>query len=289
MDIRVLRYFVTVAKAQNITRAAEALHISQPSLSKQLIALEAELGKPLLIRGKRRIDLTDDGILLLRRAEELLTLFDKTRQELTGNEKIISGKVAIGGRITGEILSAATALRQKHRDVTFDFYSSGAADVTARLDHGSLDFAILLQPVDALKYDYLSLKNSSYWGLLMPWDCPLATKPAVEKADLLTVPLILHGRAGLLREISHWAETDIEKLQVAATYNILSGDPPELVRQGLGCLLIDKDRLPGDPGADLCFKPLSPKLPLDYALVWKRGALLTRQAQAFINELGGTV
>ena len=159
MDIRVLKYFVAVAKEKNITRAAESLHIAQPSLSKQLIELENELGKQLLIRGKRKIDLTDDGVLLLKRAEEIITLFDKTQQELSRDRQTINGKISIGGMMTKDIITATSALHKKYKDVTFDFYSGDATDVTERLDHGSLNFAVLLKPVDTMKYEYLSLKS----------------------------------------------------------------------------------------------------------------------------------
>ncbi len=284
MDIRVLKYFVTVAKEENITRAAESLHIAQPSLSKQLIELENELGRQLLIRGKRKISLTDDGNLLLKRAEEIITLFDKTRQELSCDKENVSGKISIGGMLTEDLISAASNLHNKYLDVTFDFYSGDATDVMQRLDRGSLDFAVLLKPVDTMKYEYISLKNNSYWGLLMPKDCRLAKKKFVTPKDLCSVPLIFHSRIGLQREITHWAKTDIEHMNVAATYNILSANPSKLVKSGLGYLLTSSDHLPAESDKYLCFKELNPKLELNYALVWKRNAILSKQSQAFLNE-----
>lgn len=285
MDIRVLKYFVAVAKEKNITRAAESLHIAQPSLSKQLIELENELGKQLLIRDKRKIDLTDDGVLLLKRAEEIITLFDKTQQELSRDSETIGGKISIGGMITEDIISAASNLNSKYSDVTFDFYSGDATDVTERLDHGSLDFAVFLKPVDTMKYEYLSLKSNSYWGLLMPKNCKSADKEFVIKEDLCSLPLIFHSRIGLQHEITHWAQTSIEKMNIIATYNILSGNPLDLVRNGLGCLLTSSDHLPTELDNDLCFKELYPKLELNYALVWKRNATLSNQSKSFLNEI----
>lgn len=205
MDVRVLRYFLAVAREENITRAAESLHMAQPSLSKQIMELEAELGRQLFIRGKRRITLTQDGILLRKRAEEIVALVDKTEQEIRGNHETLSGKISIGGTPGKRILETAAALRKKHPELVFEFYSSDATDVTERLDQGSLDFAVLLEPVDALKYEYISLGEMAHWGLLMPEDSPLAEKPVVEKADLCRVPLVLHRRAGLQRELAHWA------------------------------------------------------------------------------------
>ena len=286
MDIRVLKYFAAAAKEGNISRAAESLHISQPSLSKQLIELENELGKQLLVRGKKRISLTDDGTWLFKRAEEIIALFDKTQQELSC-EEVIGGKISIGGMMTKSVITAAADLRKEHPDVSFDFYSADAADVTQRLDHGSLDFAVLLEPVDTMKYEYVSLKSGSYWGLLMPKSCGLAKKQFVEREDLCSVPLIFHSRVGLQREITHWAKTSIEQMNIAATYNILSGDPLEYVRGELGYLLTSRDHLPNELDQDLCFRALKPALELNYALVWKRNAALSKSAQAFLEKAAG--
>ena len=152
MDIRVLRNFLAVAREQNITRTAERLHIAQPSLSRQLMELERELGKPLLIRGKRKLTLTEDGALLRKRAEEIVSLMEKTQQEIASDTAEISGRIAIGGAPTEKLLRVAAALHRKHNGVCFDFYASDATDVVERLDRGSLDFAVLLEPVDTVKY-----------------------------------------------------------------------------------------------------------------------------------------
>lgn len=220
MELRLLRYFLAVAREENITRAAERLHISQPSLSKQLMELERELGKPLLIRGKRKITLTEDGVLLRKRAEEIITLIEKTEQELNADTLQISGEVSVGGNPTAPVLAAAAAVHREHPDVRFWFYSSDATDVTERLEHGSLDFAVLLEPVDTTKYEYLSLPGSARLGLLLPASCALAGKAVLEKEDIYDLPLILHHRTGLQQQIAHWAQTDIERLHIAATYTI---------------------------------------------------------------------
>ena len=283
MDIRLLRYFLAVAREENITRAAESLHISQPSLSKQLMELEREVGKPLLLRGKRKITLTDDGVLLRNRAEEILSLMEKTERELSADAPQISGEVAIGGNPPATILRAAAAVRQAYPGIHFRFYSSDATDVTERLDHGSLDFAVLLEPVNTAKYEYLSLHDSGRWGLLLPKSCPLAGKTFVEKEDLLDIPLILHRRVGLQQAIAHWAQTEIERLHVAATYNVINGDPSAFVQSGLGYLLITDDHLPEQLNPLLCFRPLSPPLEIRHALVWKRYAVFTKAADAFLQ------
>lgn len=259
MDIRVLRYFLTVAREENITRAAESLHITQPSLSKQLMELEQELGKQLLVRGKRKLTLTDDGVLLRKRAEEIVALLEKTEQELSA-DTALGGKISIGGLPGKRVLQAAAELRAEHPDVSFDFYSGDACEIIERLDHGSLDFAVLLEPVDGVKYDYVSLGERARWGLIMPDNCELAMKPAIKREDLCSVPLILHKRVGLQRTIEHWAQTDLDHMNVAATYNVLNGDPAALVRSGLGYVLITDDHLPGQLGSGLCFRRLEPPL-----------------------------
>lgn len=284
MDIRVLRYFLTVAREENITRAAESLHITQPTLSKQLMELEAELGKQLLIRGKRKVTLTDDGILLRKRAEEIVSLLEKTERELCADCAELSGTIAIGGTPGNTILQAAARMRAHHPEVSFDFYSNDATDILERLDHGSLDFAVLLEPVDTVKYEYISLADSARWGLLMPSTCALARKPVVESGDLHGISLVIHRRAGLQRKIAHWAQMDMEQMNIAATYNVVNGDPAAFARSGLGYCLIGDDHLPQQLEQGLCFRPLDPPLEIRHALVWKRYAVLSRAADAFVKQ-----
>ena len=284
METRLLRYFLAVAREENITRAAESLHISQPSLSKQLMELEQELGKQLLIRGKRKVTLTEEGILLRKRADEIITLIEKTERELSADTIQISGEVSIGGNPTASVLNAAAAVHREYPDIQFQFYSSDATDVTERLDHGSLDLAVLLTPVDTTKYEYLPLPDSARWGLLLPESCALANKTVVGREDILAVPLILHHRIGLQREIAHWAQTEIEQLHIAATYNIVNGGPAAFVKSGLGYLLTTDDHLPKQLDPGLCFRPLSPTLELHHALAWKRYAVFSKATELFLER-----
>ena len=282
MDIRVLRYFLAVAREENITRAAESLHIAQPSLSKQMMDLEAELGKQLLVRGKRKVTLTEDGVLLRKRAEEIVALMEKTEQELSADRQTLSGEVSVGGMPGQTVLEAAAKLRVQHPEVRFHFYSSDATDVVERLDHGSLDFAVLLEPVDTVKYAYLSLPDFGRWGLLMPEKHLLADKQAVTRDDLLGVPLIIHRRLGLQRAIEHWAQMELGRLNIVATYNVVS-DPAMFVQSGLGCLLTTGNHLPQQLDSGLCFRRLDPPLEIRHALVWRRGATLSKAAEAFMK------
>lgn len=285
MELRTLQYFLVVTKEENITRAAQSLHISQPYLSKQLMDLENELGKQLLIRGKRKITLTEDGILLRKRAEEIISLVEKTESDLTFNTNQISGEITIGGNPTNTVLEAATKLRQHHKGVYFQFYSSDATDVQERLEHGSIDFAILLQPVDITEYNVLNLPETSYWGLFMKSNDPLAKKETIKKEDIQNIPLIFHRRAGLQNLITDWAKTDINNLNIAATYNVINGSCTKFLDTNLGYFLTTRDLLDDNFDSSYCFKPLDPPLTIQYALIWKRSASLSKAAQAFLEQL----
>lgn len=283
MDIRVLKYFLAVAREENITKAAQSLHIAQPSLSKQIMELENELGKPLLIRGKRKITLTEEGILLRKRAEDIVSLVEKTEQEISSDSTHISGEIAIGGSATPTLLQAAAKLQSQHPDVTFQLYSSDATDVAERLNHGNLDFAIFLSPIDTLKYEYIALPESSIWGVLMKKSSPFAKLDVITKDELIDMPLILHRRTGLQQEIADWAKTDINKLHINATYNVIHGNPAPLVRNNLGYFLLTRDLLPLELDKDIVFRPLEPKLEVHYNLVWKRQSVLSNASKAFLK------
>lgn len=285
MEIRVLRYFLAVAQEENITRAAETLHIAQPSLSKQLIELEDELGKQLLIRGKRRIALTEEGILLRKRAEEILGLVSKTAQEITADEKELVGEISIGGNIQPSVLKAAAALREQHPGVSFQFYSSDATDVTERLEYGTLDFTTLLAPIDVSRYDSVLLPEHSYWGLLVRADSPLAERNYVHRDEILRLPLIMHRRAGLQKSIAEWAHTRPDRLNIAASYNVIYGSPIALVQSSLGSLLVTRDLLDPELNSGVRFLPLDPPLETHYALVWKKNTVLTKVAEKFLSVL----
>lgn len=287
MDVRILRYFLAVAQEGNITRAAESLHIAQPSLSKQLMELEAELGKQLLIRGKRKVSLTEDGFLLCKRAEEIVALMEKTEQELTADSTSICGVVTVGGAIPSSVLQAAAVLRREYSGVQFHFYSGNAHTVEERLEHGSLDFAVFLAPVENEKYHAIVLKYASQWGLLLSAESEFAKKGFISRTELCQIPLVLHSRTGLQQTIAQWAGVQVEQLPIVATYNIAHGDPERFVTSGLGALLITREQLAQHLDDDVCFCPLSPTLSVQYALVWKRSMPLTKAAQAFLDVMRG--
>lgn len=285
MEFRELRYFLAVAREENITRAAESLHIAQPSLSKQLMELEKKLGKKLLIRGKKKITLTEEGVLLRKRAEEIVELVEKTEQEISYRFEEVAGDIYIGGSISESVLAVAAELRNTYSGIFFHFYSGDAVDVSERLNHGSLDFAVMLEPVDNIKYDFISLPDSSQWGILMKKSDPLAAKNVLTKEDIKELPLIMHQRIGLQNEIAHWAGTDSENLHIVATYNVVHGSPVPFVMQGLGYFLTTRDLLAPTLDPEVCFLPLNPKLPTRLALVWKKHAVFSKAAEAIIRTI----
>ena len=285
MDIRILRYFLAVAREENITRAAESLHIAQPSLSKQLMELEQELGKQLLIRGKRKITLTEEGILLRKRAEDIVSLVEKTERDISSDSREISGEIVLGGNPTHTLLAAASALQKQYPDIRFHFYRADATDITERLDHGSLDFSVLLQPPHTSRYESLALPDTSAWGVLMPRKDAFARLPVIRREELLQMPLILHRRPGLQQDIADWAGTDRKNLHITATYNIVHGSPFAFVLSQMGYFLTTRDLLAPrlDPG--IVFRPLEPPLEIHYHLVWKRDSVFGKAAGLFLEEV----
>lgn len=292
MDIRVLKYFLAVAQEENITRAAESLHIAQPSLSKQMMELEQSLGKKLLVRGKRKITLTEEGIFLRKRAEDIVSLVEKTRQEIASDFTDITGEIVIGGNATPTLLQAVSSMQKQYPNVVFQFYSGDASDVTERLEHGNLDFASLLQPIDTVKYEYLPLPDTSIWGVLMKKDSPFSTMNAIKKEHLLQMPLILHRRIGLQQMIADWAQTDLRSLHITATYNVLHGSPVPFVKNNIGYFLTTRDLLAPKLDDSVVFKPLEPALKKQSNLVWKRKNILSNPARVFleiVRQMTGTL
>lgn len=284
MELRSLRYFLAVARAENITRAAQALHMTQPSLSKQLMELEQALGKQLLIRGKRKITLTEEGVLLRKRAEEILMLCEKTEREISQDTQLVSGVISIGGAQSPAVAQATAAMAQAHPHVTFQFVNGDAERLMEGLDHGTLDFGVLLEPIDLVKYDHLPLQETDQWGLLMRRDWALAAKEAIRPEDLPSIPLILPQRVGLQRILSAWAGVPTERLHVIATFDLLFNNPSLLVKNRLGCAFA-LGALADAGQQELCFRPLAPALPIQYGLAWKRYPAFSKAAEAFLAQI----
>ena len=289
MELRVLRYFLAVAREESISDAAEFLHITQPTLSRQLMDLEEELGKQLLIRGKRnrKIMLTEDGMRLRKRAEEIVALADKTEAEFLAADDTVSGDVYIGcGESDAMRIIAKTAvkLRQDYPDIHFHLYSGNAEDVSERMEKGLLDFGIFITSANIDKYDYLKLPAYDTWGLIMRKSDPLAARDFITAQDLEGLPLIMSRQALVQEDISRWGKKQIQNLNVVATYNLVY-NAAIMTREGFGyTLTLDKLANTGSD-SDLCFRPLKPELRINLNLVWKKYQLFSKASQKFLEYL----
>lgn len=272
MDIRVLQYFLAVAREESITKAAESLHMTQPPLSRQLKDLEEELGKQLLIRGGKKVTLTEDGMLLRKRAEEMVDLMEKTKAELTCPAENIGGEIHIGSGETEAISFLARAagnLQKKYPLIRYHIYSGDADRVMEKLDKGLIDFGLLVGPVDIQKYEYMRLPITDTWGVLMRKDSPLAKLETVCAKDLWDKPLILSHQASKSSEMFSWLKSDGPKLNITATYDLIY-NASHFVKKGIG-YAVALDGLVNTTGeSDLCFKPLYPPLEAELYIVWKK-------------------
>ncbi len=235
MELRVLRYFLTIAREENITRAADILHITQPTLSRQIMQLEDELDVKLFNRGAK-FSLTEKGLLLRRRAEELLSLAQKTEEEMQALETSVSGTIHIGGGETNAMRIWAPIIKEfseENPEVVFDFFSGSADELKERVDKGLIDIILLVEPVDIAKYEFIRLPSSDRFGILMRTDSLLAQQASVSSEDLLDKPLIVSGRGLVQAKLMQWFGKQYEDLHVVATYNLIN-NAAIMVESGLG-------------------------------------------------------
>lgn len=287
MELRVLRYFIAVAKEKNITIAAESLHVTQPTLSRQMMDLETELGKRLFIRGKRKLELTEEGEILRRRAEEILAIAAKTKKEITSVSENISGNIYIGSAETKGISPVAQVikeLQQAYPDICFHFISGNPEEVKAKLDDGLLDFAIVIEPADIAKYDFIKLPNIDVWGVLMRRDSPLCTKNHIQADDLEDLELITSDQTMVENALAGWRGGRTQPLKTVATYNLLY-NASILVKDKVGYALCIDGIIKTGPGTDFAFRPLEPPLKIGLNLVWKKHQVFGKAAQIFLETL----
>ena len=284
MELRVLKYFLAVAREENITKAAALLHLTQPTLSRQLMQLEEELGVQLFRRSRYHIELTEDGMLLRRRAQELVDLAEKTTREFTMRETELMGEIAIGAgetRSMSFLSRAMVSFRERYPKVTFRIFSATADDVKERLDTGLLDMGLLTEPVDVGRYAFCRMKERDRWGVLVRLDSPLAGLDSVTPDDLEQVPLIISGRERVQRELANWFGDRWERLQIAASFNLIL-NAANMVRYGVGTALSFDLNFSFD---DLRFIPLSPTMDTGTVLVWKKDQVLTPAVEAFHQHI----
>ena len=286
MELRVLRYFLETAREGNITRAAERLHVTQPTMSRQLKDLEDELGTKLFIRTNYALRLTDAGMLLRNRAEDILDMVDKTETEFKTLDDTTGGEIYIGAPESDSLKYFAKALKQiqaLHPQVRCHIVSGNSEDVSEQLDKGLLDFALVMEYVNQLKYNYLDIPAHDTWGVIMRKDAPLAKRKTLRLADVYELPLIC-SRQNMEQNFSQWFGKKLNRLNIVATYNLFY-NASILVREGLGyAISYDKLANTGKNG-DLVFVPLSDVPISEMKIIWKKQQVFTPIASILLEEL----
>lgn len=287
MEIRVLKYFLAVVREGNMTAAADVLHVSQPTLSRQLMELEEELGQTLMIRGNRHITLTDEGVLFRKRAEEIISLVEKTQAEMSSSNESISGEIYIGAAETKGIkfiADVANQLKDEGYNIRYHISSGDESDVTEKLDKGLIDFGLLIGTSKVQKYNFMRLPIYDEWGVYMRKDSPLAVKSEINLNDLSSLPLIMSRQALDNNEFSGHFGIDIEKLNIVATSNLLY-NASVMVERGFG-YAVSLDGIINTTGdSNLCFVPIKPQIiaPMDF--IWKRYQVFSKPAELFLNRV----
>ena len=282
MEIRVLNYFLMVAREENITRAANLLHITQPTLSRQLMQLEEELGAKLFIRGHHNIQLTEEGILLKRRAQEIIELTDKTKTDIKQQSQKLSGEICIG---SGDYLSSSfladmmTAFRQKYPLVTYKIYSGDADNIKERIENGLLDIGLLSEPVDINKYEFIRIPVQEIYGVYVHEHSPLYHKKYITPKDLINEKLLTPQRTSIKNELANWFGDYRDNLHIIAAGNLLY-NLAMLVRSGLGTVLAIRLNCTFD---DIKFIPLYPELKFSSVIVWKKSQKQSPATNTFIQ------
>ena len=287
MELRVLRYFLAVAREQNITSAAQVLHITQPTLSKQLMDLEEELGKKLLVRGSRKITLTEEGLFLQKRAQEILDLTDKTEAAFHADDQLVGGEVFIGAGETDAMHCIAKVIKRLcggYPGLRFHLHSGNGEDVSEWLDKGLIDFGLFVGAAALDKYDYVKLPTEDTWGLLMRKDHPLASQNGIAPKDFAGLPLLCSRQALIRNELAGWLGDSLDRLKIIGTYNLLY-NASILVEEGLGCALSIDGLINTSGNSRLCFIPLQPKITASLVVAWKKYQVFSKSAQKFLTAL----
>lgn len=287
MELRTLRYFLAAAQEENITKAADILHVTQPTLSRQMMDLERELGVTLMLRGKNGLTLTDDGIFFRQRAQEIVELADRLEKSFVERQNNISGMVVIGASETVGSQTLARLIKEfsgKYPAVQFTLYNETVDNIKDRLDKGLVDIGLLLEPVDVTKFDYVRLSQQDTWGLLVRDDHPLTEKESLTADDVAPYPLILPLRDNIRVEIIHWLGRDEKELTIPLFYTLLS-NAALMVAEGLGCAFCMDGALAIRSDPRLRFMPLEPRRVTHSVLVWKKNKIFSPATSLFIQEI----
>ena len=287
MELRVLQYFLAVTREHSISGAAEALHLSQPTLSRQLKEMEEELGKQLIIRGNRRITLTDEGIILRKRAEEIMELVRKTENEITLSNDYIAGDITVGAGETNGVrflTKTARALQEDFPDVHFHIISGDSASVLENLDRGLIDFGLVFGDVDTSKYHTLEVPYKDTWGVLMRYDADLAVKEFISSEDLHDKPLILSRQRSSKSSLIKWLGKNYDELNIVGTYNLLFNGSL-MVKDGMGYALCFDKIINITENSSLCFRPLMPGLSESMHIIWKKYQIFPKAVEKFLLKM----
>lgn len=286
MEIRVLRYFLEIAREGNMTRAAEYLHVSQPTLSKQMKELEAELGKKLFRRGSSSVSLTSEGMLLRKRAEDILDMVDKTADEFSALDDVTGGEIHIGCAESHQMKYLARVIKKCKETcplLRYHLFSGNTKQVTERLDKGLLDFAVIVEPPDLSRYNYLKVPESNIWGVLMKKDSPLAQKERIHVEDLLGLELICSEQS-MREDIPRWCGQQADTLNHSGSTNLFYNGSV-FVKEGLGYMLTFEHLYDVGADSELCFRPLEPVLQTKMYIIWKKYQMFTPIAELLLEML----
>ena len=287
MEFRVLEYFLAVVKEESISGAAKFLHLSQPTLSRQLKDMENELGKTLFIRSNRKIKLTEEGLILRKRAEEIIELMKKAQAEINLSDEILAGNIYIGaGETVGvrELIRVFKNLRKEYPLINLHIVSGDKTTVLEDLEHGLIDFALVFGKVDNNRYDGFSLKSVDCFGVMMREDDPLAEKDIIKPDDLFNKPLILSRQLYKDNNISELLSCDKKKINIVGTYNLLFNGSL-MVEEGIGYAICFDNIINVTGDSKLCFRPLSVEIRPKMSLVWKKNQVFTKLSEKFLDNI----
>ena len=291
MELRVLNYFLTVAREGGLTGASEVLHVTQPTMSRQIQELEEELGQKLFIRTTRSMVLTPEGMLLRKRAEEILEMAERTKSEFSAMGSTVAGDVLIGSGETfalKQLTDLMAQIREEYPGIHFQIYSGNAEEVAERLEKGLLDFGVFVEPADISRYNSIRLPVMDTWGLILRKDHPLAQKEHITREDLGDVPLIMSRQEMAAQKAGNnyldWFGGSYELLNVVAGYNLMYNGAL-MVRSGLGCA-VGLDRIVNTTEtSDLCFRPFDPPLEAGIVVVWKKYQVFSKAAEMLLEKM----
>lgn len=286
MELIQMKYFLAVAREESISRAADFLYITQPSLTRQIQNMEKEVGQPLFVRGKK-MRLTEAGQLLRRRAEEILALYEKTERELLHPQENVGGDVYLGGgetRAMHILLRAAQKMRTQYPDIRLHIHSGDIADVCEHVDKGLLDFGLVIEPADLTKYESLRLPFTERWGLILSKRHPLAEKKEIAPEDLRGVRLIQSRHSLPKSNVTEWYKSVAQDIEIVATYNLVY-NAALMAEAEIGCVLCIDGLINTTGESKVCFRPLSPPVTAHVDVIWKKYQIFSQAAQIFLQFL----